>query len=689
METQEQISEFRRIIEDIYYDSLVESIRNGHKYFIMDFKRILKLNLDIAEDILEDPEELLKAASIAISQFDLPIDNDIEVIVRIKNLPKMQKKRIRDLRSEHLGKFICVEGTIRQKSDIRPQVTSSRFECPSCGNIIPVLQLDSKFKEPTRCGCGRKGKFKMLSKDLIDAQHMTLEEDIETLEGGEQPKKLKIFLRDDLITPLEEKKSCPGTKIRVNGYLKEIPVILRGGGKSTRFDWMLDCNYFEPVNENFGELKISKKEKEEIITLSEDPNLLKNLIKSVAPSIYGHEKIKEALLIQLAGGVKKTTEGKQKLRADTHILLIGDPGAGKTEFLKRIDTIAPKSRFVSGKGASGPGLTAAVVKDKFMGGWALEAGAIVLANKGIICLDELDKMSKDDTSSMHEALEGQTIPISKANIQATLRCETTVLAAANPKFGRFELHAKTIADQIELPSTLINRFDLIFPIRDLPDPKKDEKLAEFMFDVHIKANGNSKKDNRVNQDNNENDDDIISTDMLRKYIAYVRSTKPMLTKGAKNEGVSYFTKIRNDSNQSKGGYSPIPISPRQLQALIRMAEGYAKLRISDLVEKKDMKKSIAMLKHCLELVALDKETGTVDIDRIGSGSTSSQRNKFSKVKEIIAKLQDELGKQIPIEKIQEEAKKKGIDEEMLDETIEKLKRSGDVFETKRGFISRI
>ena len=652
----------------------------------MDFKAISKINLDLAEELLEDTEETLKAAEIAISHFDFPTDETPNVIVRIKNLPKIQKRRIRDLRSRHLGKFICVEGTIPQKSDIRPQITSSRFECPSCGNIIPVLQLDSKFKEPSRCGCGRKGKFKMLSKDLIDAQHITLEEDIETLDGGEQPKKLKIFLQDDLITPVSEKKACPGTKIRANGYLKDIPIILKGGGQSTTYDWMLDCNYFEPINEDFGELKISEEEKDKIEELAKDPKIVEKLVKSLVPSIHGHGIIKEALLVQLAGGVKKTTEDRRKLRADTHILLIGDPGAGKTELLKRIDTIAPKSRFISGKGASGPGLTASVIKDEFMGGWALEAGAIVLANKGLICLDELDKMSKEDTSSMHEALEGQTVTISKANIQATLRCETTVLAAANPKFGRFEPNGRCISDQIQLPSTLINRFDLIFPIMDVPDEKKDAELGDFMFDVHMKANGTKSKNKGKTEGNDRN---IINTDFLRKYIAYIKRTKPLLTQEVKKEGVKYFKKIRNSAKNSNGSNSPIPISPRQLQAIIRMAEAYAKIRLSEYVERSDMKNSIKMLDGCLKKIAFDETTGTIDYDRIATGMTTSQRNNMVKLKNLLSKLENKFGKNIPLEELQKEAEANHIYEEKFEEAIEKLKRTGDIFESKNGFISRI
>ena len=590
METQEQITRFKKIIENEYHDYLLELLRNGKKAFILDFEHIARMDLDLADDILENPEDTIKAAGIAACQFDLPnIKLPDELIARIKNLPKSQKKKIRNLRSKHLDKMICIEGIIRQKGEIRPQVTSSRFECPSCGNIIPVLQLDSKFKEPSICGCGRKGKFKMLSKDLIDAQNIKVEEDIETLEGGEQPKRLNVFMKEDLITPMLEKRAYPGSKIRINGFLKETPVILKGGGKSTRFDWIFEANYFEPVDEEFGEVKITDEEKEEIKKLAKDPEILPRLIKSVAPSIYGLQRIKEAILVQLVGGVKKEIADAGTTRADMHILLIGDPGIAKTRFLKRINIIAPKSRFVSGKGASGAGLTAAAVKDEFMGGWTLEAGAMVLANKGILCIDELDKMSKEDTSAMHEALEGQTIPVSKANIQATLRCETTVLAAANPKFGRFDLYGKSIATQFELPQPLINRFDLIFPVKDIPDLKRDDALAKFVSGVHRKANGNGNKKQSTKKTTNEKTNDIIDTKFLRKYIAYVKNKRPVITDEAESEYVGYYLKMRQ-SGSTDSGLKTVPISARQLEALIRMAEAFAKIRLSDTVDKEDAKK---------------------------------------------------------------------------------------------------
>lgn len=673
MEAGDQIRKFQEFFELHHHATILENIRQNKRYFVIDFKELSKFDSELSEDLLENPKEVIRAAELSIDNFELPKDV-INFRIRIKNLPDSQKIMIRDIRSSHIGSLLCIEGVVRQKTEVRPQVTNAKFECPSCGNIINVLQLEQKFKEPSRCGCGRKGKFRLLSKELIDVQRINLEEAPDDLDGGEQPKRMSLFLKEDLVSPLTEKKTNPGSKIRVSGVVTEIPTLAKTGGQSTLYDLMIFANYVEPIDEDFYEIKINDEDEKAFIELSQDPKAIKKLVECVAPSIYGYDQIKLALLLQSVGGVVKIRSDGMRTRGDIHILLIGDPGSGKSQLLKRMAKVTPKSRYVSGKGVSGAGLTASVVKDELLNGWSLEAGALPLCNNGFCMIDEMDKMSKEDTSAMHEALEQQTVSISKANIQATLKCATTVLAAANPKFGRFDPYG-IVAKQIELPPALITRFDLIFPIKDLPDLEKDKIMARHMLTLHQSPDSLKAE---------------LDTNFIKKYVSYARQKRqPQLTDAAIAEIEEYYINMRN-SGSKKGEVPVVPISPRQLEALIRLSEASAKLRLADKVTKKDAKKAIEVLDYCLHCIGVDPDTGKIDIDRISSGITASQRGKIHLIKEIINDLEATSGqKVIAVAEIINMAKNKNVEESEVIEVLDKLKISGDIFEPRKGFLSKL
>lgn len=674
MDINEQINLFQQFIEVNYYDQLIEAIQKGNSYLVIDFSTLSMYNIDLAQQFLDKPEEMFEIGKIAIERFGLKKITK-KFFIRTKNLPSSQEIMIRNIRSEHIGRLIQLTGIVRQKGDVRPHVTNAKFECPGCGNVANIIQNDQKFKEPPNCACGRKGGFKLLEKELVDVQKIVLEESTEELDGGEQPKRFNLLLRHDLVTPISEKKTNPGNKIILTGVVTEVQISLNGGGKSVEFDLMLESNYIEPLQEEFSALKISKEQEEEIFEFARNSeNPLKRIAASFAPTIYGYDKIKEGLVLQMMGGVMKPRSDGVKTRGDIHVLLIGDPGAAKSQLLKRVSKIAPKARFVSGKGASGAGLTASVVKDDFLKGWALEAGTLVLANQGIACIDELDKMTDEDRSAMHEALEQQTITISKANIQATLRSETTVLAAANPKFGRFDPY-ESLGKQIDLPPALISRFDLIFPVRDIPDREKDEKIANFILRLH--------------QDITRSEDVDLSTEFIKTYIAYAkRHIKPKLTNSALEEIQNYYVTIRNSGNDGSEGIKAVPITARQLEALVRLSEASARVRLSKEVSKEDARKAIELLHYALGQIGADPETGKFDIDRITTGITASQRNHISVVKEVINQLAKEKGDEIPEDEIIIECESKGIEESKVEEVLEKLKRTGDIYQPKRGFFSK-
>ena len=672
MNNSEKIDLFQEFIESYLKEVLLEAARRDSAPLIISFEDLSKFNIDLAESLLQEPDTTIECCEQAIKRFDI----NKQIKARFTNLPSSAQVYIRNIRSAHLNKLIKVIGVIRQKSDVKPQVTEAKFECPSCGNIISTPQEDTVFRQPQMChACGRKGKFKLLSKHLVDVQRVVVEESAEDLEGGAQPKRISVYLKEDLTSPFTDRKSNPGTKIIIVGVLKEIPITNKAGSQSVTYDLIIFGNHIEPVEEDFTEIKINEEEEEKILQLSKDPNIFNLLSDSLAPSIYGHDQIKAALLLQLFGGVRKVRDDGVITRGDTHILLIGDPGSGKSQLIKRLSVVAPKARYVSGKGVSGAGLTAAVVKDEFTNGWSLEAGALVLAHKGFCAIDEMDKMNKEDRDAMHEGLEQQTVSISKANIQATLRCETTVLAAANPKFGRFDPYLP-IAEQIDMPPSLINRFDLIFPVKDLPDRDRDRQMSHFILKLHQSATVTKQEV-------------PIETDMLRKYISYARQKcRPRLTDESIKVIEDYYVQMRN-SGADDSGVKSVPISARQLEGIMRLAESAAKIKLKKEVEPDEAQFAIDLVQYCLQQIAMDQETGKIDIDKISSGISASDRGKMISLHEIISELTAKIGKIIPIDDIVKEAEKRGMSADKVEENIEKLKRSGDLFEPKRGFISKL
>ena len=650
---------------ETYKKEIGESIRKGKKVVFVSFTDLSSDSPVLAEALIGNPEEALQLLEMALEDTGL-IKNPR---IRFHDLPKTQEVKIRHIRSNHLNQFIYFEGLVRQASEVRPQVVNAKFECPSCGTVISVLQIEKKFREPTRCSCGRKGQFRLLSKIMVDAQRLVIEESPESLTGGEQPRRINVFLKEDLVEPRMEEKTTPGSKVRALGILKEVPVPLPTGAISTRFDIAVEANNLIPLESTYEDLEISEEDERQIEELAADPELFPKLRESIAPAIYGYNEIKESLVLQLFGGVRKVANDGTVQRGDIHLFLIGDPGVAKSLTLKFISDIAPKARYIVGKATTGAGITATVVRDEFLRGWSLEAGAMVLANKGIICIDEIEKMDASDRGAMHEALEQQTVTISKANIQATLSAQTSVLAAGNPKYGRFE-PMQSITQQIDLPPALISRFDLIFILRDLPNVKQDDAIASHVLRAHQRKDQKSP----------------IERELFRKYVAYAKQkSEPVLSDKAVEEIKNFYVRLRN--MQATGDGQGIAITARQLQGLVRLAEAHAKSRLAKTVNKQDAQEAIRLTNYYLMQAGYDPETKTFDVDRFTSTTSTSQRNKIVLLKESIKKLEEKHGKLVPLDILKQELK--DLSDTDFDEAIEKLKKSGDVFQPKSGFVQLI
>ena len=666
-EREELILEAKNFIE-MYKKNLNKSLREENSVIFIDFQAMAEQSTILVDEVLKRPEETIEIIEMAIEETGLAEN----VRVRFKNMPKSHEILVRNIRAKHINEMIVIEGIIRQSSDVRPQVVNAKFECPSCGTIISVLQIEKKFREPSRCSCGRRGGFKILSKEMVDTQRVVIEESPDMLSGGAQPKRIDVFLKEDLVDPKMEERTTPGSRAKVIGVLKEVPVPLPSGGLSTRFQLAIEANNIIPMEESFDELDISEDEETTIIELANTPDIISKLRESIAPSVWGYEEIKESLLLQLFGGVQKRKKDGQISRGDIHIMMIGDPGVAKSVILGFMANISPKGRYVVGKSTSGAGLTASVVKDEFLKGWSLEAGAMVLANKGLVCIDELEKMAEQDQSSMHEAMEQQTVTINKANVQATLNAQTSVLAAANPKFGRFDPN-QGIPQQINLPPALINRFDIIFTLRDLPSIENDTKVANHILEEH----------------QNEAKEMIIDKDLFMKYVAYTRQkVRPKLTDEAVTKMREFYVNLRNRAIVEGQEMRTIPISARQLNSLIRMSEAAARIRLSETVDEQDADVAIKLLEYYLKQTGYDEETGMIDMDKITGTMKSSQRNNVYTVRDAIESIAKEEGEMVSLEKIIEHLEGK-MNEHAIEDSLQKLKEKGDIFEPRRGHYQRM
>ena len=645
-----------------------DAAKSSEKIVKIDFQEFSEFSPKLSEYLLERPEETIQILEVALEELEWAPK---KARVRFTSISPLQEMFIRNIRAVNLGKLIGIEGIVRQASEVRPLVTNARFECPSCGTIISVLQFDKKFKEPSRCSCGRRGGFKLLDKEMVDAQVLTIEEASDNLSGGEQPKRMTIYLKEDLVDPKMEMRTTPGSRVKIIGILKEIALTSSSGALLTRFDLAIEANNIIPLEESFEDIKISEEDEREIKELAADPKIVERIVDSIAPSIWGHENVKKALALQLFSGVKKVRSDGTKMRGDIHVLLVGDPGVAKSVMLSFISKIAPKARYISGKSATGAGITATVVKDEILKGWSLEAGAMVLANKGVVCIDEFDKMNEEDRSAMHEAMEQQTVTISKATVQATLRSQTSVLAAANPKFGRFD-PTQPIPKQVNLAPSLLSRFDAIFIMRDIPKRDRDESIA-----LHV-----------LKEHQHEHKPTMIDKDILRKYISYSKTKyDPVLTDEAIEEMKNFYVSLRSQAYDDESAVKAIPIGARQLEALVRLAEAHARIRLHKEVKVEDAKVAIEVMRSYLLEVGYDEETKKIDIDKI-SGNTASQRNKIVIVRDIIADLEKRLGKLIPLEELEKELEGK-MSQVEIEEAIDRLLKSGDLFRPKRGFIQKM
>jgi replicative DNA helicase Mcm len=690
--TADPVAKWVEFLRSRYWDDLLKLADSypDQRSLVISFPDLDRFDPEFAEELLQSPDQIMEAARTALLEMDLPIEVYLEKAhVRIKDLPRHYKTR--ELRSDHIGSFLAIEGMVRTATEVRPKIVHAAFQCQRCGHTFYKEQTGSRFDDANlKCqneACDRGGPFKLiLSKSkFVDAQKIRVQESPEDLRGGAQPQTLDVELEDDLAG-----RVFPGDRIIVNGVLKSYQRSSPQAGKSTYFDLVHRGVSVEMKEQDFEEIDISPEDEKVLLDMSRDPEIYEKIKRSIAPSIYGYEDIKEALALQLVSGFEKKLPDGARIRGDIHILLVGDPGIAKSQLLRYMTKISPRGIYTSGKSTTSAGLTATAVKDELGDGrWTIEAGALVLADKGIAAVDELDKMDNEDKSALHEAMEQQTISVAKAGVMATLKSRCCLLAAANPKMGRFDKY-EPIAPQINMTPALISRFDLIFVLTDDPDTERDTKIAEHILRSNYAGELDAQKALNPELTKAEIDAALeavkpeIEPELLRKYVAYARKNIfPTLTEEAREHFKNYYVGLRTQGQDSS---KPVPVTARQLEALIRLGEASARLRLSDKVTSKDSERVVRILEACLRKVGVDPESGLLDVDVITTGMTKSSRDRTKSVMDIIREICRENQGPAPRDAVLDRAESLGMDRKRAEEIIDRLRRDGDLFEPRPGML---
>ncbi|WP_342770425.1 MULTISPECIES: LAGLIDADG family homing endonuclease [unclassified Methanoculleus] len=1052
VEVTDVVGEWTKFLKKQYKRELAELSREypHNRSLIIDYRKIL--NNRLAFELLRSPGKVIGDIRDAIVQNKLLKLKDgqdpDQLNIRFTNLP--QKTEVRDIRAEQINTFIAVEGILRKTTEVRPRIVSAVFRCRSCGKLTdPVPQGYGRFDEPDFCpNCERKTRLDLVMNRcrFVDAQKLRIQESPEGLRGGEQPQTLDIDVTDDLTGIV-----APGDRVVVNGILRSVQRI-NYGQKSTLFDIYLECNFIEVAEKEFEEVSITEEDETKILALSRDPLIYKKIARSIAPTIYGTDDVKEAIALQLFGGIAKEMPDGSRLRGDIHVLLVGDPGIAKSQILRYVVKLSPRGIYTSGKSSTSAGLTATAVKDEFGDGrWTLEAGALVLADMGIAAVDEMDKMAKEDRSALHEAMEqqcyddetevltesgwklfrdvttddrvatlssdgrleyaspsnfvaseydgdlyyvrsrqvdlavtpnhrmyvnlnrradewegfrlvrmdeapihkrmrfkknavwtgeqeetyeippvvlfanqnsggkltepirigmddwleflgyflsegsvqrhsrtgvpyrviisqktpgsagkirrclermpfrfsydgknfsintkqlaehlapfgkchekyvpdyakqlppeqieilldalmlgdgyvnrttgvsiyttsskkladdvtelllkrgwsgnvhlireagtitanprggtsaathdiyqvtfirdgqnepninsngqqqietrpykgriyclevpnhtlyvrrngipvwcGNSISVAKAGITATLKSRCALLGAANPKLGRFDQFVP-IGEQIDMPPSLLSRFDLIFVMTDQPEAERDAAIAQHIIKTHsvgelIQQHGHTPlpdvDDAYIERALAPVTPDVDPT-LLRKYIAYAKRTCfPILSEGAQGALINYYMRLRSHASGDK----PVPVTARQLEALVRLAEASARMRLSNTVDTEDAERILKIVDACLRQVAYDAESGSFDIDKLVTGVTKSQRDIIRSVKEAIRNVSGDSGGQAKVAEVVDILVQQGFSRDKVEHTLEQLKRGGEVLEPRHGLVKLI
>jgi DNA replication licensing factor MCM2 len=636
-------NEFRRFLTSFVnengisvYGERIKSMCEAESQSLeIDYAHLCATNATIAFFLTNAPSQILPifdevAMEVVLSGFENYDKIHNEVHVRIANLPSVET--LRDLRQVHLNSLIRVSGVVTKRTAVYPELRMVKYLCLKCGGAIgPFLQDSDREIHAQRCpNCQSKGPFRLDTEDSMyrNYQRLTLQESPGSVPAGRLPRQREVILLWDLVDCAR-----PGEEIEVTGiYVNSFDVSLNVNQGFPVFKTIIEANHISKKADQYSSFRLTEDDQRQIRSLSRSERLRERIIKSIAPSIYGHDDVKTAIALSMFGGVFKNPQGKHRLRGDINVLLLGDPGVAKSQFLKYVEKTSHRAIYATGQGASAVGLTATVHKDPVTREWTLEGGALVMADKGVCLIDEFDKMNDKDRTSIHEAMEQQSISVSKAGIITTLQARCAVIAAANPLYGKYN-PAVTFSQNVELTEPILSRFDILCVIRDTASPMIDEQLARFVINSHINSHPSNEVDDVAEA---STDGDLIPQDLLRKYIVYARShVRPTL----QGIDVEKLEKLYAELRQESMTGASIPITVRYLESIIRMAEAFARMHLRDVVRQDDIDHAISVTIR--SFISAQKQTVQQSLRKVFDKYIVKQRDNFELLTHVISEIERE------------------------------------------------
>jgi replicative DNA helicase Mcm len=656
-----------------YFDRINNMMASGAQSLIVDYIDLDSYNPLLAKEITHKPDEYLEAFNEAVLSVLREIHPDYEqeihekIRVRIGNYTV--QKGLREINADLINKLVSISGMVVRSSEVKPLAKKVAYKCTNCNTVTEAQLKGLVMKKPVKCPACSEKELEMDPENslFIDFQMVRLQELPEDLPAGQLPHYIEVTVMSDLVDQCR-----PGDRIILTGIIRIEQEQLAPQTKTSLFRLRMEGNNIEYLGGRAGSkdtryierIMISTEDERQIRTIASKPDAYEKLIASFAPHIYGHEPIKEAILLLIVGSVTKRLEDGSTRRGDINVLLVGDPGTAKSEMLKFTAKIAPRGLYTSGRGSTAAGLTAAVIRDK-SGIMMLEAGAVVLGDQGIVCIDEFDKIKPEDRSALHEVMEQQTCSVAKGGIVATLNARTSILSASNPIYGKYDPY-KNITENVNLPVPLLTRFDLIFIVRDSPDKEKDNLVASHILEIH--------------RDSEQAARPAIDIDLFSKYLSYAKQIEPALTPEAIDIVRSYYMDMRRIESEGM-----ITVTPRQLEGLIRLASARARLLLKDMIDAEDAQRAIYLVDQMMRTAGVDVNTGKTDLGVL-YGKPQSVVSKEKTFMELFRGLTGAENNDVEDKVLVDELVKTGkFSDEEARKYIQKFNREGQIFERRPGF----